>query len=328
MSYADLSTELAGVLPGLSPLLAATYIRRAWREIRDERNWSFKTAQASLVCPPLIQAGTVARIQGSTSVTFDATASTALAPYITGTPLITQMQVRFTGGPLYRILAVTQIFPTTVTLDRAVSEATNAAATYQVYRAYVSPPVTDFTRWDSLEDFANGITIAGDRLTRTSVYFDQLDPQRTSVGFAQYLGSVVADTLGLPIYELWPAPTGGQTFLVTFRRTGVEFTNPDDLQPAVIPDSLIISRALGWHAGIWAKANQGRFAPLLKVDVTGLITTSRQQYALDLNTIKLQDDDLALESVYNRGHWGGRAGRTGTAPLGDAKYWQSHPISW
>lgn len=331
MAYADLAAELAGVLPGISPILASTYIKRAWREIRDERNWSFKTAQAGLVCPLAIQTGTCAIVQTSNSIIFDATASTALGGFVTGVPLITQMQVRFGGGPLYRMVTVTNIFPLTITLDRPVVEPTNVANSYLVYRAYVSPPVADFSRWDSLDDYANGITIAKDRLTRTSVYFDMMDPQRSNSNMAYYLGAIVADAVGLPLYELWPHPTQGQNFLVTYRRTGAEFNLPDDVQPAVIPDSLIMARAMGWHGGPWAKANQGRFDALKKIDITGLVTMARQQYALDLNTIRLQDDDLALDTVYNRGHWGGgrRGWRgDGNGPLGDAKYWQSHGIYW
>jgi hypothetical protein len=330
VAYADLAAELAGVLPGISPILASTYIKRAWREIRDERNWSFKTAQANLVCPTAIQTGTVNIVQASNSIVFDAAASTVLGGFVAGVPLITQMQVRF-GGPLYRMLVVTNLFPLTITLDRAVVEPTNAAAAYSVYRAYVSPPVSDFSRWDSLDDYANGITIAKDRLTKTSVYFDMMDPQRLSTNMAYYLGAIVADATGLPLYELWPHPTQGQNFLVTYRRTGAEFNLPTDVQPAVIPDSLIMARSMGWHAGPWAKANQARFLGLKGIDVTGLVTMARQQYALDLNTIRLQDDDLALDTVYNRGHWGGgrRGWRgDGQGPIGDSKFWQSHAISW
>lgn len=333
MAYADLAAELAGVIPGLSPLLAATYVRRAWREIRNENpHWSFKTAQASLILPAAITTGTVSRVQFSNVLTFSVAATAALVGYVSGTPLLTQMQIRFGGGSIYRILTVTATNPNlVVTVDRPIVEATNALVAYSVYRAYVAPPVADFTRWDSLEDLANGITITGERLTRTSVWFDAQDPQRTSTGLASYLGALVANPNqnSLPLYELWPHATGGQTFLVTFRRTGAEFVNPGDLQPNVIPDSLIVARALGWHAYPWAHANKGRFPALLKTDFVSLITATRQQYALDLNTIRLQDDDLALESVYNRGHWGGGRRRgTGSGLLGDAGYWQSHPITW
>ena len=328
MAYADLAAELAGALPGLSPILAATFVRRAWREIRDEKNWAFKTGQAALVCPAAITTGTVARTQYSATLTCSAAATAALTPFVAGTPLLTAMQIRFAQGPLYRIVAAAGS-PLILTVDRPVIEATNALATYSVYRAYVAPPVADFARWDSLVDSANNITIAKDRLHKTSVWFDLRDPQRTDGTVASYLGSLLASPAGLPLYELWPHPMGGQTFLATFRRTGVGFLAPADVQPDYIPDSLIMARAYGWHGYPWAQANKGRFPPLQKTDFVALIAATRQQYALDLKTIVLQDDDLALETVYNQGHWGStRRGGRAESPIGDAKYWQNHPITW
>lgn len=338
MAYADLAAELAGTIPGLSPILAATHIRQAWREIRNERNWAFKTTQAALVCPAAITAGT-ATVAGAT-VTFDATATAALTPFLATIPLLTSLQIRFSappmtigtpvsGSPLYRILAVTQPAPLIVTLDRAVAEPVLTPSGYMVYRAYLTPPVPDFSRWDSLVDYANGIAITGPRLTRSSVWFDAQDPQRSATNQAMYLGQVVAtDPAGLNLYELWPHPTAGQTFLVTFRRTGPEFINPTDAQPDLIPDSLIMARALGWHSYIWAQANRGRFPALAKYDFSSLLSAVRQQYTIDLNTIRLQDDDLALQSVYDRGHLGSSRSHASDPPIGDAKYWQSHAIYW
>lgn len=331
MAYADLAAELAGVLPGLSPLLAATYIRQAWREIRNERPWSFKTAQAGLICPAAIVTGTAAIVQGANSVTFSAGATTALTPYIAGVPPLTQMQIRFSGGPLYRIIGLTSTLPIIATLDRPVWEATNALASYMVYRAYLTPPVADFLKWESLDDYANGIAITAGRLTRTSIWFDQMDPQRTGTGPATYLGGFIADTVtnpGLPLYELWPHPTGGQNFLVTFRRTGPDFAAPSDTQPTIIPDTLIMARALGWHGYLWAQANRGRFPELMKTDFMALMQATRQQYVLDLSTVRLQDEDLVLSSVYQRGHWGSGRSTSDNTPVGDARYWQSHPITW
>jgi hypothetical protein len=330
MAYADLAAELSGLIPGLSPILAATMVRRAWRDIRNERNWSFKTGQASLVCPAQIVTGTVALTQYSATVTFSATATTALTPFVAGTPLLTQLQIRFSNGPIYRIVAVTQTAPVIiVTLDRPVIEATNPAATYSVYRAYVSPPVADFVAWESFEDYANARTLKGNALTRTSVEFDVRDPSRSSAGTPDYLGFVVAETpTGVPLYELWPHPSGGCSFLVTFKRRGPEFVAAADAQPDVISDSLIMERALGWYGYHWAQANKGRFPVLQKSDFLTLIKDTQAQYLLDLNTHRLRDEDIALQSVYNRGHWGGGRSHRPDGPIGDAKYWQSHPIYW
>lgn len=328
MAYADLAAEVAGVLPGVSSLLAATFVTRAWRDIRNERNWSFKNGIATLICPPQVTTGTAAWTQYGTSVTFSAAATTALTPYIAGTPLLTTLQIRFSNGPLYRILTVTQPSPLIVTVDRPIIEATATAGAYSVYRAYVTPPVADFSRWDALQDFASQRTLTGARLTRSVTEFDRRDPGRTSMGEAAFLGVYTADaTTGQVLYELWPHPSQGQTFLVTFKRFGPDFLLPTDTQPAVIPDALIVTKALGWYGYPWAQANKARIPDLKATDFLTLIQLTRQQYVSDLATIKTQDEELAPEWIYNRGHYVTSPFR-GDPPLGDAKYWQSHPIYW
>ena len=51
---------------------------------------------------------------------------------------------------------------------------------------YVAAPVTDFTRWIAVTDMANAFPLC---LDRTSVWFDQIDPQRGSQGLAYYIGA-------------------------------------------------------------------------------------------------------------------------------------------
>jgi len=328
VAYADLSAQLAGTIPGLSPILAATYVKQAWRDIRNVRAWSFKTGVATLVCPRQVTTGTVAFTQYTSSVTFSAAATTALTPFIAGTPLLTSLQIRFSLGPLYRILAITQNSPLIVTLDRPIQEATATLGTYTVYRAYVAPPVTDFQRWESFADTANQLDLKGPRLTRTSLEFDSRDPGRVNFGWASYLGSFVADAAGTILYELWPHPVDGQTFQVTFKRLGVEFSAPGDTQPLLIPDALISTRALGWYGYPWAQANKARIPDLRNTDFLTLIGLTRKQYQDDLVPVKMQDDELMLQSVYNRGHFVRGLRRSMDPPLGDAAYWQSHPIYW
>lgn len=329
MAYADLAAELAGTISGLSPILAATYVKRAWQDIVNERNWSFKTALATLVCPAQITTGTAAWTQYTTTLAFSPAATTALTPFVGGTPAITDLQVRFSGGPLYRIVAVLLASPLTVTVDRPISEATATVGTYQVYRAYIKPPVPDFSRWDSFDSYVWNRTRTGNALTKTSVDFDRMDPRRASSGPMTYLGSLIADTSNaLPaLYEIWPHPMAGDTFTVTFKRNGPPFTLPTDIQPQVVPDSLIMARAMGWYGAVWGQANKSRIPDLKGIDFNVLIQEARARYKDDLRLIKLQDDDKALDSVYNRGHYGG--GRSGVGlPIGDAAYWQQHPITW
>lgn len=336
----DLISELSGTIVGLSPLLARRHINRAWSDIRSERRWSFLRTDGFLACPVMITAGTVAVVQFASTVTLDAAASAAF-PADAATPSPTQLQIRFGGsstlaaGQVYRIMEVdrTSAVALVLTLDRQVVETTNATATYQVYRCYVTPPA-DFKAWDAVVDMTYGFDLLKRGGLRTTAEFDRWDPQRTSQGDAAYLGfyrsagpygvNNTADpnvAAGSPIYELWPHPTSGRTFYVRIDRAGTDFSGPTDTQPSLIDDGMILARALGWYSYPWAQANVGSFPGLAKANWPSLILGAKADYKTALTDAKKNDDAAAAQSVWNRGH-GLRSG--GGYPFADAAFIQSH----
>lgn len=350
MAFVDLTAELAGTLPGLSPLLAEKYINRAWLQICQERLWSFLTINGIVVCPAVVTAGAASITRYSPTVTLNSVASAALlAQTVLGAvPGLTNMAIRFGAtvpvtGMVYNILVANATVPTAIvlTLDRPVVELTTALASYQCYRPYIVPPVADFLKWESLVDSTNGITIANDRLNYTAKDFDRWDPQRSSQGLAYRLGNYVGAYAPLPatgavvpnpnvargtnVYELWPHPTSGQIFSASFRRRGAAFTLPTDVQPPSIPDDLIMQRALGWHAYPFAKANAANFPTFKGVNWTDLVTLARASYAEQLVDAKRQDEEAAPQQVWNRGH--GLRTTSGQFPFPiDANYLQSHLV--
>lgn len=353
MAYLDLVAELTGTLPGLSPLLAQKYINRAWEEIRYARLWSFLTVEAAVICPSVVTTGTAAVVQYTDTVTLDADASAALLAQAspTAVPGLTNMAIRFgtvpAVGQVYSISAADATNPAAIvlTLSRLVVDSTDAAASIQVYRPYIVPPIPDFLKWESLVDMTNAFTIAGDRLNKTSKYFDMRDPQRQAQGLAyfcgNFLGSYIPDVAtgvvvpnpnvpaGSNTYELWPHPTSGQTFWAKFRRKGTNFTGPADAQPSMIPDDLIIKRALGWHAYPFAQANQANFPTFKGVNWMQLILDCKASYRDDLRDSKRNDEEAAPQQVWNRGH-GLRAGvwdfkGVNDFPV-DSNYLQSHLV--
>lgn len=355
MAFLDLVNELTGTVPGLSPLLAEKYINRAWKDIRSERLWSFLATTAAVVCPAQVTAGAVAIVQYSDSVTLDATASAALLAQtnVNAVPGITNLSIRFGAtspaiGQVYNIEAADITTPTAIilTLDRFVVEATNATSGYQCYRPYITPPSSDFLKWETVVDMVNAFTLWGPRTTRTSAEFDMRDPQRQAQGLAYWLGSYVGAFIpdpttgvvnpnpnveaGSNIYELWPHPTSGQTFLARYRRRGVDFLTPTETQPDVISDAMIIQRALGWHVYAFAAANVANFPSFKNVNWLSLIKLAKDQYARDLLDAKRNDNEAALQDVWNMGHglrndgsfdFKGMAG----FPI-DSNYMQSHLI--
>lgn len=339
MSFQALSAELTGFIPGLSPFLSDTYINRAWRQIRDARLWSFLVEDCGIFCPVQITSGTVSITQFSETVVCDATASAALLAVSLPSPLdLTALQIRFGGqtvaaqtGQVYSIIDFDGSDPAglTLTLDRVVMQDTNASSGYQVYRCYIKPTVDDFLRWESLVDMTNGWRL---KLNYTSTYFDMRDPQRQAQGFAYYLGAFKGnpELQPKPQYELWPVPTSGQTFYARYRRQGEDFSDPADTQPVIIPDELIIERALGWHAYPWVAANLGHFPAFKGVAIGNLMLQSKAAYREMLLTAKRQDDEQQLQTVWNRGHGllhGGRGFKGMTDYPIDSNFIQSHLVN-
>ena len=367
MALLDLVGELTSTLPGLSPILASTYINRALKSVYDERLWSFLTTDGVLICPGQIITGTAATVQFTTTVTFDAAASAALQAQITGAtePGLLNLQFRPAATPLaggstsataasqlYGIIAVDNSIPTAVviTLDRILVEASNTAGTYQIYRALFVPPIADFKMWESFVDPANAITLTRNRLSATSSDFDRMDPQRTAVGLSYWVGSwgAIRDigagvlspinfpgtTVGQPVYELWPVPTTGQTWYVRIRRQGPTLVDPSDTQIAGIPDDLLVQRALYKHAYPFAASNVANFPSFRGAAWTMLIATARAAYRDELLSQKRNDQEVQLQStdLWNRGH-----GLRSPTPFGrfdtpgypiDSNFLQSHLIRW
>lgn len=339
MSFQSLSAELTGLLSGLSPFLADSYINRAYRDVLNARLWSFLQEDAGIFCPTQVTTGTVSVTQFSATVTCDADASAALLAIALPAPLdLTALQIRFGGagansqvGQVYSISAYDETDPTALvlTLDRVVMSATNATASYQCYRCYITPTVDDFLKWQSVVDMINAWPL---KLNFMSQFFDQRDPQRTAQGLAYYVGAYHGsnETEVKPKYELWPHPTSGQQFYARYRRRGAEFVEPTDIQPDLIGDGLIVSRAMAYYALPWAAANVGRFPALKGTNWIERILDEKKNYQTLLLDLKRIDDEQQLSSVFARGH-GLRHGTRGfkgmtNFPI-DSNFMQSHLVT-
>lgn len=305
MSFGDLSSELAGYIPGLSGYLADDFVRRAWRKIRDARQWSFLITDDSVVCPAGLTAGSYSISQFNNQVTANATASAAFLALPFSVVPAQLIQIRFRVGTtysqIYNITDLDQSTPTAIvlTLDKVVTEPTNATSNYLVYRPYIVAPTADFLRWLSFVDMASSFQVMQDF---TSTQLDRKDAGRQLLGTAYYLASykesnATVDNPPVPIYELWPGPSTGQTFYVRYRRRGIDFVDPTDEQPAMIPDDLILQAAKGFYAYQWASENKGNFASLAGTDWLGLIADAKTTYLSMLQYTMKQDDTQMLQAI-------------------------------
>lgn len=341
MSFQALAAELTGVLPGLSPFLADTYINRAWVDIQRARLWSFLQDDCGIFCPGQVITGTVNITQFSATVTCDSDASAALlAISLPPDQDLTALQIRFGGsggagqvGQVYSIAAFDDSDPTALvlTLDRIVQQGSDSTAGYQCYKAYIKPVVDDFLTWISVVDVTNGWKLW---LNYTSAQFDRRDPQRQAQGMGYYIGAFKGNPSSQPRpqYEVWPHPTAGQSFYGRYKRSGSAFTAPADELPPVIPDALVMARAMGWYGCGWANEHVGEFPMLKGTNWVSSALMRKKEYQELLLDAKRQDNEQELQDVWVRGHGLIHAGQTyfkgmTQFPI-DSAFMQSHLINF
>lgn len=266
LTFKDFYSEILGTIPKIPIPIAKRLINRAWRDVQDAHQWSFLQQEGVLFSPGVITSGTVSVTQFSNSITFDATARAALQ--VTN-PVMTKRQFRVAGGgEIYNFISTVNAGTGIATLDRPFIETTNSASGYLVYRCYYGPPqlgtsgteVTDFLRYNTIynpaiSDYFRGVQLSRDLLNK-------MDPQRSNVGNnPYYLFTYKGSSDGTPQFEMWPHPTASQAYLCSYQRRGVELSGATDVLPLVIPDDLILERAL-YLGCLWAEKNKARYTEL------------------------------------------------------------------
>jgi hypothetical protein len=321
-SLADLAAELSGQVPGYSPFLAQRDINRAWRDIVNRRTWSFLIKEGGFNAPVLITAGTVTIVQNSANVIADATATTALQAVAAATPPLTKYQFRISSaGGIYNIVSWT-VGTNTLVVDRPILEASKVGASYMSYQCYFPGPpqalqsdgTYDFNRWISIFDPVNGYVIK-DGISKAWV--DARDPQRSTTSLAYRYFDYKPDSLGNQFWEFWPHPTSGQEYVCLYKARGLDFSQGLTTLPAVIPDSLLLDRALVKYVYRWCAMNAGRFPNLAKTNWAVMTKQGHDQWELDLQKTILEDENLAMQAIV------GPMNRWGMPPI-DSNFLQSH----
>lgn len=304
MAFEDLAFELSGIVPGYSIFLAEKAIARAWQAIIRRRTWSFLVAEGAFNAPPLINTGSVTTQTNSVSVVANTAAAAALNAVVAATPVLTARQFRVGfGGSIYNISAWNN-GTKTLTLDRPFLEAGASGQQYQVYQCYFPPPpqallagtpaIYDFNRWLSVLDVTNGYPLS---LMYSKAWLDRKDPQRTSANLSYIIVDYKADVNGNPLYEFWPHPINGQTFTCVYKRKGQAVITGLEPIPDIISESLIIDRALYKSVYPWAAVQAGRDPKLGRVNWVVQQEEASKQWESELQTAKLEDDNVFLQSI-------------------------------
>lgn len=320
----DLAAELTGQIPGLPFAFAKNYVNKALRDVRREKLWSWDIRNGLMITPKNITTGSVTVTQFSSTVTFDATAKTALDAVVLAIPALTKRQFRVGQGPLYNILTY-DTGTGSATLDRIYTEDSKTGATYAVYKAYYQPvddtglPITDFKRFLSIEDPINGYTISGRRLYMTQEEVRQRDPLRGAQGLPYYVANYVPDSNGVQQYELWPHPTSQIGLLIQYQRFHTDLTLSQSL-PTQCDPNLVYFRAL-IYGSRWGAQNSGRINSLKGVDWRFLLVEAQKEYIQHLVQAKKVDNEIIVRIIKPGG-----AGLIDYLGPADSNWMQSHGV--
>jgi len=296
-SFIDFYSELMGYVPKMSVQLSQTMVNRAWKDVRESRFWSFLIGYTVLEAPGIITAGTANVTQYSLNVTLDATASAA----VTGlsNPILTLRQFRQAGGQIFNIVAADFTNPNAVvlTLDQPYIGATNATATYQIYRCYYTPPSSDFKKWSSIICPAQAYSFRSVAWTRKEI--DRVDPQRASQGQPYYMATYgvikVGSDTSIPAYEMWPHPTSNFGYFAAYEKAGKDLVKNSDTIPAQVSSETLMYKAR-YFAYEWAEANKGRHQELQATNWLALRSTVNRDYAEALASDQLRDEEIFLQN--------------------------------
>lgn len=230
-------------------------------------------------------------------------------------------------GPNYTIVAWDGAG--NMTIDAPYGQGSASGLSYQALKCYYAAPflpVTStgadgqFARYLSIVNVLNGYAITGKQLYFSQEELNRIDPQRGGQGDAYILALYGTNSLGQPVYEMYPNPVNPSTYVVNMVTKGPLLTMTTQLpQVSYALDDAVTFQAKVF-AGQWALANAGHIKELHGTNWVQYVALMGEEFK---NTFRLciKEDDEIMPSpkpfVYNGGF---------SFPLG-GEFLQSHDIS-
>lgn len=309
MSFLSMKSELAEAIPGMSRIYAGTLINRAWGVVRDSALWSFQLQQGGFATAALVNSGTVTvtPTPPSNQVVGDATASAAWAALTW--PFITMYQFRVEGYSIYSVIGVDFTNPAAVVLylDRPFIDPVSptVGAGYQLMTAYLVAPSQSFKRWLSVMDMFNAYALDIWTSRRdvnlsdpTRLYTSDPDvimgigQDKRGIGLYDVYGnSLQSAFVGWQMFELWPNPTGANSYQTWYVDRLPDLVNNDDTLPSPVTDDVVLEKAKV-YAYEWAEARKDVMAA--KGSGANYLVLAREaeaRFLARLKTLRLDDKD-------------------------------------
>jgi hypothetical protein len=296
-----MAAEISGQTP-VDYLFAQTLVNRAWSNVQRKHLWSFLWGKSPIPTPNVTGAGTVTVTPGGTSVVGNAAASAAWLAIPASTPLTTQ-QFRIGIGTIYNVVAFDGV--STLTLDNPFVDPVSgspAGQAYTINQFYYNAPVTDFLWWESVIDPTSGYAM---RTTLTNEEVDRKDPQRFQSGWPvgpipyQVNPFAASSFFGFPMYELWPCPLFGFTYVGSYFRRGALFVNDTDTVNPMLGEDVVVARAkqLAYE---WAIAQKDLGTSTQKKAWQFALGYAKKEYDELLNDYILKDEEFSHRHVINQ----------------------------
>jgi hypothetical protein len=254
-------------------LLARDWVRNAFHDIIERRQWSWLIATGQLTTVDEYTTGTATIAAGDYTVTIT-----------TGVVSESFVGRQFRGNNLLPIATITAVDTgaNTLTLDQALWPDGLTAAGYSIYQAYLAVP-SDFQSFMSVIDPQFNLPIpTGGSVER----LDIIDAQRVASGssprrlvFRDYYN-------GLPRYELWPHNKSAAVYPMVYIKRPIDAFEEGATIPSRIPADILLERAMMYCAQ-WPGASAENKNPYYS---QGTAQFHEAQYEKRLAQLERQDN--------------------------------------
>jgi hypothetical protein len=269
-TYRQMCGQVQSWQPDAPATLIELWVNNAYRKILDKRLWYGLLVRGQIQVPNVYTQGTATFTLGSPVVTGINTAWTAA---MVGAQIRSGFQTGFYN--------ISEVNPTlqTITLDLPWGNATVAGAGYTIMQVWVSLGY-------NIKMILNAVNQRQGYPLRCNVpqaMLNAMDTWRTSTGWTTILANMAPSYNGMPMYELWPAPTYQQVFPFYGYVQTPDMVNDTDFPAAFVRCDLIVAHAIS--VALTFRKNSRYYDPAIAKEKLA-------EFNSGVNDMSMMDDNL------------------------------------
>jgi len=295
--------------PKAGPFLAQTWTNWAFRNIAEQRRWTWLQKPGQFLMNDVVSAGTASVTVGTPDVVGTGTAWDG--------SLIGRQFRSGVNYPIYTISNVTDA--THLTLDALWGGPTLTDVTYLIYNAYMTVPddfLSFITAWDPAFNWQLWTQITQEQI-------NMWDSQRSNTGSNAWVFSfrdynpLPTGSPALPRFEVWPHQLSAKPYPFLYQARATDLNDFGAQLPRYIRGDVLVEGAL-WQAALWPGADRDNPNPYFNLS---LASQHKERFLREVMTMEMQDDELSDIDITYQGYLGLPMA---TIPLGDSRWLQSH----